>query len=454
MFALRRPEPESAAPAAAAPSVDLDAIARAIDALSEGRVDVEALPEPVAQALSRVEAILSQRNTDELERTVSFSMQSSESMAAIANAAGEVRRMDDHAQAMAAAVEQLNQSIANITGIASRSADDLENCVSAAAEARSAVDTTRSESRKIETAFTTITARVASLETASARIAEIVDTIAQIADQTNLLALNATIEAARAGDAGKGFAVVAGEVKALSGQTAKATETIRESMAELQSEVGSIAAAVRESGGAVEAGLAAADLAETQVQTVDARVRDSANHVQEIARLMDEQTGATRELSGSVAGIADGATRASTKTDAVIQAASGSESMIGKALADLSGRHIEDFVLHCAKSDHLLWKKRLSGMLVGTATLNPDELSDHKSCRFGKWYESARAQYAGAPAFEALEAPHAAVHSHGREAARLFALGDQSGAEAEVAQMNAASDQVIAGIDRLIASRT
>lgn len=60
------------------------------------------------------------------------------------------------------------------------------------------------------------------------RVGSVAEGIGAIAKQTNLLALNATIEAARAGDAGKGFAVVAGEVKNLSGQTAKATAEITE----------------------------------------------------------------------------------------------------------------------------------------------------------------------------------------------------------------------------------
>jgi methyl-accepting chemotaxis protein len=76
---------------------------------------------------------------------------------------------------------------------------------------------------------------VKELDEAGRHIGDVIRLITDIARRTNLLALNATIEAARAGEAGRGFAVVASEVKALSSQTAKATDEIGAQIAAMQS---------------------------------------------------------------------------------------------------------------------------------------------------------------------------------------------------------------------------
>src|SRR3546814_9651501 len=74
------------------------------------------------------------------------------------------------------------------------------------------------------------------LDESSTEIGNVVTVITQIAEQTNLLALNATIAAARAGDSGKGFAVVASAVKDPAQATSKATASIAERAAAIQTD--------------------------------------------------------------------------------------------------------------------------------------------------------------------------------------------------------------------------
>ena len=59
-----------------------------------------------------------------------------------------------------------------------------------------------------------------------AEITNLIEAIKKISSQTRLLSFNASIEAARAGTAGKGFRIIANEVKKLSDDTDKASETI------------------------------------------------------------------------------------------------------------------------------------------------------------------------------------------------------------------------------------
>ena len=129
------------------------------------------------------------------------------------------------------------------------------------------------------------------------------------------LALNATIEAARAGEAGRGFAVVAGEVKALAGQTSRATEEIATQIAGMQRatvrsieaitaiehiirEIGDISGAI--AAAVTEQGAATAEIARS-VEIAAKRTVETADEVS----MMGTATDDTRSSAGAVKTVAD-----------------------------------------------------------------------------------------------------------------------------------------------------
>jgi uncharacterized protein YukE len=57
--------------------------------------------------------------------------------------------------------------------------------------------------------------------------------VRELSDQSQILGLNAAIEAARAGDQGRGFNVVAQEIRKLAGNSKSQTETIRQTVSDI-----------------------------------------------------------------------------------------------------------------------------------------------------------------------------------------------------------------------------
>ena len=66
------------------------------------------------------------------------------------------------------------------------------------------------------------------------KVRNITNGIADISEHTNLLSLNASIESARAGEVGKGFSVVALEIRKLADETSDLTDTINNTVSDLE----------------------------------------------------------------------------------------------------------------------------------------------------------------------------------------------------------------------------
>jgi methyl-accepting chemotaxis protein len=230
--------------------------------------NIDAAVTQTVTALENSSSSLTSR-ADSMVKQVTAADRDSQSVAELS------RHTSQRLSSIAAAIEELNNSIVSV---GQQSDGSLNIARQAVGEAEKANVT------------------VAGLIDAARRINAVIGIISEIASQTNLLALNATIEAARAGEAGKGFAVVASEVKSLANQTAKATDDISHQITAMQQAVESAIDAIRGISNTIE------------------RISTSTG---EISVAVVQQSQVTREIANNVQQLDGSATEVARNTGAV-----------------------------------------------------------------------------------------------------------------------------------------
>ena len=455
MFFRNSPTPTNAPGADSEPVTTpippVDEFVRALHEIAQDHLDVEVCgDDPLSEAIRAVLEHVRTENYDHLARMVELSMNASEAMASVSFVTGDIREIADNAQGIAAAVDELTAAIGQIAETSNLVATDAEAAQVSTRSGMDSVGHAIESMQEIATVVGDTAEKVQRLSVTSQEIGRILEVIENIAQKTNLLALNATIEAARAGEAGKGFAVVAGEVKALSNQTANATEEIRSQIGCIRGEMETILVSMDQTRSAVHGGQDKINAVGDGIGTVLDKIDSVASRMTATANSVTEQSAATEEVARNVNVIRAKTEQSRENADKAVVAVNGSESIIQEQLTKLETLNIPGAVIQFAKSDHALWKKKLAAMLVCAGELSDSELKDHHQCRLGKWYDScADHQYTQKPAFAALEAPHKAVHAHGRRMAELFRSGDREAAHAEYENMEAASRQVVELLTKL-----
>ncbi len=116
----------------------------------------------------------------------------------------------------------------------------------------------------------------------------------------------------------------------------------------------------------------------------------------------------------------------------------------------ISAAALRSFV-EVAKIDHVLYKFEIYKAFMGISDRQADSFASHSDCRLGKWYFEGEGKecFSRLDGYAAIANPHQEFHQYGKAAVTDLRSGNAMGGMENVRKMEAASMEVLAGLERI-----